>query len=512
MSHDPIRYNVKAATGAILSALPGPFNTGDVGVVATFGGATFSFVEGSALGLVSGVVLTGVGGQWLRVNGPDASISAALTLYVSTTLGDDAYDGLAAVAGANNAGPLATFAEFVRRYGSSPILSAVLNITFLDAAVAEDIDFEPVFLTGGQVLWNGTLSAPIAAGNFTVDQAYSLAANTPLEITPGVDLDAQVGAALIVNTTVGGSAWIAKIVTAATRYRLSPFIALNTTTNAVTSPVPVTGNAFTVNTATSFTGKVRLKAKGAIGVAPSFFNVLNCFFNSGAGINVFSSETQTMNFVNMRHTSSVASGYFSGRVNHINSCWPVGAATPQFISQNGGQISIKSGLSLVPLLFSRAANVILQTGLLIQGTATSILLNQGGVSVYAQGVMAMDYTTSFAKITGGAALDVNLSPGGVAGSTASASAFVFDVQCGVVNNNSGGTWQNAVGPRVVAPATSDFKLNGQLGGSPYVPGSGVTVAEVGYTFANIDAAAAAGTGFGGSASRQDAFASLTKST
>ena len=437
------------------------------------------------------------------------TISTTLSIWISNSLGNDSNNGT------TSGTPLKTFAEFINRYSVSPIINngAILTITFLDATVSEPINFEPQIFTNSKVYWNGTATVVTSNSTMTVNQQLTPASNLSLEISPGINLDGYVGAALFTNTTLGASAWIAKIVTAGTRYRLSPLIAYDQSNASIiagiTISTPANGNAWTVSTLTQFTGGISLRAHGpGISGPANGLIINNCDFTSPSTvIGNFSGDSADLILINSRIGTPVQGSFIQGRVYAVNPCIPatsgqvytgfIGAASPQFFG----------GLSLATLSFTKPSNLTIQLWHLLQGVSINMNCPGAGIAIYR--IQVQDWVNALISIDGGGSVLVyNFAPA-ISGLSATASTYIFQIKSGIVTLQGGGTWETAITARGADTATYDFKLNGNTVGSPYVPGSGVTVGEVAYTFVKLDTAAGAGTGFGGSASRADAWASIT---
>jgi hypothetical protein len=437
-----------------------------------------------------------------------ATISSALSIWISNATGSDANTGLSSTA------PLKTFAAFIKRYGVSPIVSAVVTITFLDATVAEDLTFEPYLQSGGQVIIQGTLTS-VASGVLTVDHQRSQASGLALEISVNANLDAYVGSALFYDSTANCYAWIGKVVTAwngvAGHYRLCPTFRVlpSTVTILATEVAPVSADAFSVYTMTVFTGAVRFHAKGAvIFVAPNGMFAQFCDFRSSTIVDSFVGNDAHLYMFSCRFSSTVFGTYMSGNVLTYNCCSPTGAGAITFGASGPASWQWRGGLFLIAPGFGEPGFTIFSQGTLFQGVTVN--LGHPGCFVFGTEVLFMDWSNAAVQVDRGASFFVNGPSNSIAGLSAVAGSYVFEVRCGVVQCLPS-TWTGGVQARGADTATYDFKLNGATSGAAYdttvAPPALTTVRN--FTIANLDLATNAA-GFGGGVNSGFAAASMTR--
>jgi len=485
-----------------LALLQGPFDTGDEAFVASFGGATYVFDAASSTSTANpALVIDGPSsvGRWLRSPSADFVVASDLALVISASSGDDANSG-------DSGSPLATFAEVVRRLGRAPLINATLDITFLDASVSEDVFFYPV-IGNGRVQWNGSL-VPLSSSVFAAAPTKrNASANTYLEVTlasaPAVE-------ALLADASVGGEAWIVKA-TGGNKARCTSLIATSPTTYTTFAPEiasEASGDAYTIYTMTSFQGRFDVVAQGAavFGILGSgMFWVQYCDFTpfGSARRPSFAARGAQMILKSCRFGTGTSPKISSA--NLINCLWTSTSLGAGFSSPTGGSpVLLQGGGSLISLQVTTPANVQFQTGFLFQNGEVEPTF-PGAVAVLGDCMFA-DWSLSAIKVTGGGAVWLGIAN---AMSGVSASGVTIRVSCGDVINLAADTWANVIRAYGLSGAP-DFTLNGKTQGSSYIPGSGLSAVETSYTIANLDQPAGAGTGFGGSASRQDARASMTR--
>jgi hypothetical protein len=423
-------------------------------------------------------------------------ISTSTSIYISNSTGNDGYTGLVGF-------PLKTFAEFINRYGISPQISNVLTITFLDATVTEDVIFMPILNTGGSVKMLGTRTT-IASGTFTSSPTQRAAAtNVSLEITDTTKTWAPFIAsgdtpAMLVHTISGGTAWPIKD-TGSNKVRLTP-LQKNGPVFATFIPAEVTNaanaDAYTLVSLTKFTGKICLEALGTPATgSTAIFWFGDAFIDNAVGPSLFVNTTAWADVFNIL----IFQGSIQCGSNAIYANCMFKAATGTFSVVSNNTFYIWGGGALENVVLRGRAQIF--GGFTVQGKSVFIA---GPAFVTFTDLMIQDWTNFAVQVDDCGQCAI----GSLSGTSAVAGSFPIRVPCGVVNKTSS-TWVLRC-PITGADATvgAGFKLGraGYMQGAPY--SAGALLAETTYTFAHLDAAAGAGTGFGGGTSRLDDYAAM----
>jgi hypothetical protein len=456
-------------------------------------GASLTALDGSKItaGTLTDSSLASTSVLSRMVNG--SIISAPLSIYISAATGNNSNTGT------TSGTALATFTEFIRRYGINPIVSAPLDIIFLDATVAEDVFFFPIITTTGHVRARGTRTAVAnGTGTFTTVQTRSKPSRLAVEVvdSAGRDWTSTVAAQLMVITPNAGGAvsyaWtILSAGLAANRVRLTPPQKLDPTTwysGGLGEYVPQVGDSYVLYTLTQFTGNFVMRQTIPGSLPPA------------NGLRFGSIEDASF-------TTSIlfdGGGFIGFTLNVL-----LGSAARCVIA-GGTHVNLMN--TAAQLVFSSPFN-----SPSIYGGGTKAAINPGFVScTYRNGFIFQGVTLTVSSCASTTILDamffdwaagpaIIVDTGGVpqiysaSGSSAVASTYGIKVKSGTVYNMSGGTWTSAFNLVGTASATQDFLLAGASSGAAYnaaaVPPVFTTVRT--FTCANLDLTVAGG-GFGGS--------------
>jgi hypothetical protein len=267
------------------------------------------------------------------------------------------------------------------------------------------------------------------------------------------------------------------------------------------------GNAYTLWTLPVFTGIVYLSAQGSAQYSSGVeMWVRYIDVRATTTIPTFVGNMAHLHLVSCRMSSPTYSHFLQEDIITSNMCVPIGSAGVS-VSSSMASIIFYGGLNLVTAAWAKSLFAIFYLGHLFQGCGLQVA--HPAMTILCTDAMVQDWSGGAVLVTNGGLFQVNGGGNNLSGVSTVAGSYTFNVQCGIVTLFVGANWATNVQARGQITATYDFLLNSKSQGSPYVAGSGIAATEVTYTFAHLDAAAGAA-GFGGSTSRLDAFASMTK--
>lgn len=422
-------------------------------------------------------------GTWL--NSARVGIVSTLSIYISASTGSDSNTGLIGY-------PLASFAEFIRRYGETPLILAPLTITFLDATVSENISFHPFIFEGGDLLIKGTRTI-VSSGSITsAPTARNAATNTSLEITDSARTWAShIATHMLVMTSgaaLGAVAFPIKD-TGSNKCRLTSLvqsIAGSAWTFAEVSPS--NGNTYDLVSLTKFTWSISIDVSGgSIYSDASFCDALLETYKVRLFSSQFSRSSQVANII-----MGTGSGFTAGATVYDNMI--VSSGSYGLIFSGTEYPFIRAGGTLFYLALYQPVSF--RAGFLVQ--STNIEVDYMPSFLYIHDMMFQDWSGAAIYIYGGMVLAKLLS-----GASAVVGSHAVSVYQGQFLRYSSTTWASQC--PIDGQAAHDFTMGhaSATQGAPY--NAGVLAAEQPYTFAKLDTAVASG-GFGKGTVRLDGFA------
>lgn len=404
--------------------------------------------------------------------------------FIDPTNGFDGYDGTSQTFTSGTTGPIKTWAELVRRWGtSSPNMRQNTTITFVNSQTdnTDPVSFSPIIANQAVIVLTGVLGASQQVATGTLGTVTAKNKSTPQLLNAVLTSGLSVGQ-LIVNSTHPSRAWLYKNVSGNTWAISQPLTTANTAawsqptevdTWTVTTDTYTVYNPVQVNivklapmlqdiNSTTFANNLQINSLVILDPNAGAFNSDVLTIGPTASLTI--SECSIQRYIQMSTTDSILSVNFSN-VDFASGC--IGGGLSNIFQIFGGQIR--------SLIIPGLVKIDLDT---IMGASCNFTsLTYGSIYIDTSKTLTMDGVGSITTATGTHTL---WGPGNL--SILGRTQFRYS--------------STAVSTFLL---TGTITLNGVSTASAFNPtGIGIFASGISITAANIDATISSG-GFGGTA-------------